>query len=145
MPAAQISNYQLSLTGATWVDVNSQFTVNNLPDRLPDVLAINNSIYNILNCPIGARSRIFQPEYGSLWYQFLQEPLDQTTANKMQVAMIQALGRWEPRITIDNSNSYVTPNLSLPGYQVRIAFSLNLNLSANNSASVSFSVSTSQS
>jgi len=140
---ATVSDYQLSLNGATWIDANSQFLINNLPDRIPDVLAVQNSINNIFNCPIGARSRIFQPEYGSLWYQFLQEPLDQSTANKMQIAMIQALARWEPRITIDNTNSYVTPDFNLPGYRVRIAFSLNLNLSANNSSSVSFNVSTS--
>ena len=140
---ATVTNYQLSLNGATWIDVNTLFTINGQPDRLPDVLAVQNSLYNLFNCPIGARSRIFQPDYGSMWYQFLQEPLDQSTANKMQIAMIQAIARWEPRITVDFSNSFVTPDLTLPGYQVRIAFSLNLNLNANNSSAVSFSVNTS--
>jgi phage baseplate assembly protein W len=135
----QITNYQISLNNATWIDVNSLFTLNGNPDRLPNVLAVQNSIYNIVNCPIGARSRIMQPTYGSLWYQFLQEPIDQSTANKMNVAMIQALQRWEPRITLDNSNSYVSPDLTLPGYQVRIAFTINLNLQPS---AVSFSVNT---
>jgi phage baseplate assembly protein W len=140
----QLTSYQISLTGATWIDANSLFTINSSPDLLPDVLAVQNSLYNLLNCTIGARSRIFQPQYGSMWTQFLQEPLDQSTANKMQVAMIQAIGRWEPRITIDYSNSFVTPDNSLPGYQVRIAFSINLNLNTNASPqAVSFSVQTS--
>jgi phage baseplate assembly protein W len=134
-----VTSYQLSLNGATWIDANSLFTVNGQPDRLPDEMAVQNSLYNLFNCPIGARARIFQPDYGSMWYQFLQEPLDQSTANKMQVAMIQAIARWEPRITVDFSNSYVTPDYTLPGYNVRIAFSLNLNAKPS---AISFNVTT---
>ena len=125
--AAQLTSYQLSLDGATWIDINTQFGVNGLPDRLPDGQAIQlSSLFNLFNCPIGARSRIFQPEYGCLLYQFLQEPLDQTTANNMQIALIQAIARWEPRINLDQSNSYIRPDLTLPGYVVRLAFSLGL-------------------
>jgi hypothetical protein len=134
---AQITNYQLQTTGALWIDVNSLFTINGMPDLCPNVLAVQNSLYNLFNCPIGARSRIFQPTYGSLWYQFLQEPLDQTTANKMQVSMIQAIATWEPRITVDNSNSFISPNMSYPGYDVQIAFSLNL---SGQPSAVSFQV-----
>lgn len=119
--------YQLSLDGATWIDVNSRFTIDANPDRLPDVLAVSNSLYNLLNCPIGARSRIFQPEYGTMLYQFLQEPLDQSTAKKIRIAFLQAIARWEPRITVDFSNSFVLADTSLPGYSVRIAYALNLN------------------
>lgn len=121
-----VTNYQVNLTGATWIDANSLFTIDGLPDRIPDVLAINNSLFNILNCPIGGRGRIFQPTYGSLWYQFLQEPIDQITANKMQMATIQAIQRWEPRIQVDNANSFINPDYTLPGYQVRIAFIMTL-------------------
>ena len=124
---ATITSYQISLDGATWIDVNSNFTINTLPDRLPDVLAVQNSLYNLLNCVIGGRSRIFQPEYGTMLYQFLQEPLDQSTANQIQVAFLQAISRWEPRIKVDFTNSYVNADNTLPGYNVRIAFSLNLN------------------
>ncbi len=124
---AQNTQYQLSLGGATWIDENSQFTVDSNPDRLPDVLAVNNSIFNLLNSPLGSRSRIFQPEYGASLYQFLQEPLDQSTANKIRIGFIQALARWEPRITIDMANSYVNANFSAYGYDVCVAYSLNLN------------------
>lgn len=123
----QVTSYQISLDGATWIDANSSFTQNGLPDLLPDMLAIQNSLNNILNCPIGARGRIFQPTYGSLWYQFIQEPIDQVTANKMQMATIQAIQTWEPRIQVDNSGSYILPDYSLPGYNVRIAFTVTLN------------------
>jgi phage baseplate assembly protein W len=124
----QPTGYQLDVgAGATWIDVNSQFTMDSRPDRLPDVLAVSNSIYNLLNSPLGSRSRIFQPEYGASLYQFIQEPLDQSTANKIRIGFIQALARWEPRITLDMANSYVNANSDVYGYDVRIAYSLNLN------------------
>lgn len=117
-----ITPYQLSLQGATWIDVNTNFTVNNLPDRLPDHLAISlASLFNLFNCPIGARGKIFQPEYGSEWYYFLQEPVDGITAAKMRIAMIQAISRWEPRITLDYSRTKIIADPTLPGYQVTIA------------------------
>jgi phage baseplate assembly protein W len=122
-----ISNFQIQLKGATWIDVNTLFTQNTLPDRLPDDLAIQyGSMFNLFNCAIGQRSRIFQPTYGMLWIEFLQEPIDQITANKMQMGMLQALAKWEPRIKVDLSKSSIVPDFSLPGYQVGISFTMGL-------------------
>ena len=116
-----ITNFQLALNGAQWVDSNSQYTVNNLPDLLPDDLAIKNALWNLFNCPVGGRGKIFQPEYGSEWHFLLQEPIDQITSGKMFIAIVQALARWEPRIQLNYSQTYVTPDTSLPGYRVQIA------------------------
>lgn len=115
-----ITNFQLSLNGAIYVDANSGVTQNNLPDRIPDDLAIRNSLYNLFNCPIGARGKIFQPEYGSEWYQFLQEPIDAITAAKMRIGMIQSIARWEPRIVLDYSKTSIVADSTLPGYYVNI-------------------------
>jgi len=125
MPA--LTPFQTNLNNALWVDVNPLFTVNSLPDQLPDVQSIQYcSLFNLFNCPIGARGRTFQPEFGSLWYQFLQEPIDDNTSQKMQIGMIQSIARWEPRIVLDYSNTFVTPDLNIPGYRVRIAFTWSL-------------------
>src|SRR5271168_487865 len=124
---ASISQWQLQLASASWIDVNTLFTQNNLPDRLPDALAIQyGSLVNLFNCSIGQRSRIFQPTYGMYWIEALQEPIDQITANKMQMGMLQALAKWEPRIQVNMGSSYVTPDLTLPGYQVGIYFTMPL-------------------
>lgn len=112
--------YQLSLNSASWIDMNSRFTKDNLPDRLPDDLAIVNSLYNLFNCAVGQRGKIFQPEYGSEWLAYLQEPIDQITASKMRISMIQSIARWEPRITLDYSRTSITAVPQLPGYAVRI-------------------------
>lgn len=122
-----LTTFQTNLSGAIWVDVNPLFTVNNLPDQLPDVQSIQYcSLFNLFNCPIGARGRTFQPTFGSMWYQFIHEPIDDTTAEKMQIGMIQSIQRWEPRIKLDYSSTYVQADTSLPGYRVRIAFTWTL-------------------
>lgn len=115
------TDFELSLRGATWIDVNSRVTQDVLPDRLPDSLSIaHSSLFNLFNCSIGERGKIFQPEYGSEWRLFLQEPIDELTAAKMRIAMIQAIARWEPRIQLDYARCQIVPNLAIPGYEVRI-------------------------
>jgi len=119
------TNFQLSLANSQWIDINSQFTVNNLPDRVPNGQAIIiSSLFNLLNCAPGHRSRIFQPEYGSMWLQFIHEPTTAMTAMKMRLLMVEAIKRWEPRITLDLDNTRIVPDTTIPGYQVRIAFAI---------------------
>lgn len=121
----QPTKYQLNLTNAVWVDINTRYTQNNLPDRLPDTEAIiKSSLFNLLNCAPGQRGRTFQPEYGSGWLQFIHEPISSTTAAKMELMMIEAIRRWEPRILLDRAGTYVQENSSLPGYVVHISFSV---------------------
>ena len=46
----KVENYKLRLDQAAWIDVNSEFTLNGLPDRLPNALAIKHcALYNLLN------------------------------------------------------------------------------------------------
>ncbi len=118
----KVNKYQLSLEGATWIDVNTSFGLDNLPDRLPDQLAITNcALYNLLNCAPGQRARTFQPTFGSEWLRFIQEPIVDNTAAKMESSMLDALDRWLPQIQIDRRSTSIQADTSLPGYKVRIA------------------------
>ena len=113
------------LTGAVWIDINTNFTQNVLPDRIPDSYAIiYSSLVNLFSCEVGQRGRTFQPEYGSLWLRYLQEPLTEVTARAMEMGMLQAVRRWEPRININMANTRITPDHTLPGYKVRLAFTM---------------------
>jgi phage baseplate assembly protein W len=114
--------YQLSLDGATWVDVNSEFLVNTYPDLMPDDYAIANSLMNLLRCPIGARGQIFQPTYGSLFLQWLHEPIDAFTAAMMWNTMVAVIPKWEPRISLITDECSIVPvtNSAQPGYIVTI-------------------------
>lgn len=117
-----LTEHQLSLGGATWIDVNTNVTLNVLPDRLPDTQAIRlSSLINLFNCPIGGRSRLFEPTYGTVIYELLQEPIDEVTAQSIQIGILQAIQKWEPRIILDFRNTHVIPDYSLPGYRVRLS------------------------
>lgn len=117
----------MDLSSAVWIDVNTKVGLNNYPDRLPDELGIQlSSLYNLLRCPIGARGRTFQPTYGTILYHLLQEPLNNRSAGKIQIGLIQAIERWEPRIAMDRSQTTVIPVYDLPGYKLRLVFSLRL-------------------
>ena len=115
----------LSIAKATWIDVNSLVTLNGLPDRLPDEQSIMIcSLYNLLACPIGGRARTFQPTYGTVLYELLQEPLDDASATSIRIGLIQAIGKWEPRIQLDYTQTWVVPDYNLPGYHIKLTFSL---------------------
>ncbi len=116
---------QVNLLSATWIDVNTNVTRNRLPDRLPDEQAIIlSSLYNLLGCGIGERSRTFQPTYGTVLYRMIHEPIDQQSADALRVGLIQAINKWEPRIALDYSQTGVTPDFDLPGFRIRLTFSL---------------------
>jgi len=92
-----------------------------LPDRLPNQLAIvNSSLYNLLNCVPGQRSRIFQPTFGSMWLQFIHEPISDLTSKKMEIFMIQSIRKWVPQITLSSAQTRIDSDLNIPGYKVKI-------------------------
>lgn len=118
---SKLTKYQLRLNNTTWIDVNSRFSQPSQPERLSDAQAVlKASLFNLLNCPIGARGRIFQPEYGTklLWY--LQQPLDDATAEDIQMHLYNVFRRWEPRIEVGLGGIQVIPNFQLPGYLIRV-------------------------
>ena len=120
--AADLINYSSSSAGATWLDVNTDDGLNANSLLVPDIQAINNSLTNLFRCPIGSRGKTFQPTYGTYLYQFLQEPMDDQTTNKVRASLIQSIEYWEPRIQLDYGNTTVQAVPSLPGYVIRISY-----------------------
>lgn len=119
---ASMTKHQSRIDGATWLDVNPLFTVNLRPERLPDAQSVlYSSFFNLMNCPVGARGRIFQPEYGSSLLWFLQEPINNNTAQQIRMSIMQTFGRWEPRIQVDYANTQIVPDYTLPGYRIRLS------------------------
>lgn len=138
MAATTLTPYQLRINDCTWLDVNPQFTTNAQPERFADVKSILYcSFFNLMNCPVGARGRIFQPEYGSSLMWFLQESISDITAQKIRLAVMQIFGRWEPRFELDYRNTQITPDYNLPGYRIRISGTYRL---SKEYASVDFAV-----
>lgn len=122
VPDSAIPRPSQQTVDTVWLDLNSLMGINTKPDLLPNFSAIFNSLYNLFSCPIGSRGPIFEPEYGTILYKLLHEPLDYMTANKIRVALIQAIQRWEPRIELDMANTSVVPDYALPGYRINLAY-----------------------
>lgn len=114
----------IQTSNIVWLDVNSRLTLNGRPDLLPNIRALMNSLFNLFQCPIGARGPIFEPEYGSILFNMLQEPLDLISAAKIKAGVIQAIQRWEPRIEVDMANTWVRPDYNRNGFLVRLVFIL---------------------
>lgn len=126
--AENLLPFKLQRRQATFVDLNPQIGQNQYGELLIDEVAIiKGSLENLLRCPIGDRGRIFQPEYGTMVYDMLQEPLDELTAFRLRAVLIQGLQRWEPRVEIQQSGTVVTPDYSMPGYVVRIVAIMKIN------------------
>ena len=118
---AILTKAQTDLNNAVWSDINPLFGENNLPARLPDSQSVLYcSLYALLNCPVGDRGGIFEPEYGSNLFWFLQEPCDMFTAEKIKMSLIMCIQRWGPRLQVDRSKTSVIPNTYTGTYAVHI-------------------------
>ena len=104
-------------------DLNRDFGSDG-PDVLFDSVAISQSLHNLFSTTIGEAGPIFNPEFGSLLPQLLQEPMDSITEFKLRGATIQAVQRWEPRVHIDNSNTSVYADVQNMAYHVTIAYTI---------------------
>jgi phage baseplate assembly protein W len=109
---------------SVFLDVNTLADINGKPDLLPDVQAINNSLYNLFRCSVGGRGPAFQPEYGTNLMQLIHDPMDMITANKIRIFMIQAIQRWEPRIILDMQRTVVNPVPEMPGFTVQVFYTI---------------------
>ena len=107
---------------ASYVDLNSHFGEDGSADLLLDRGAISQSLRNIFSTTVGEAGPIFNPEFGSLLPQLLQEPMDEITSFKIRGATIQAVQRWEPRVEIDFSMTSVDIIPDLPGYQIYLVY-----------------------
>ena len=58
---------------------------------------LRQSIRDILTTPVG--SRVMRRDYGSRLFQLVDSPVNARTISDIYAATIEALLRWEPRIT----------------------------------------------
>ena len=104
------------------VDVNSLLGINGKGILVRGVDAVNNSIYNILACLLGTRG--YRPQYGSLLPRYLWEPVHPGNAQRIRIAMIQAIENYEPDVILDLGRTTATPLPQGDGYDVIITYIL---------------------
>lgn len=74
---------------------------------LTDIAHLRQSVADILSTPIG--SRVMLRAYGSRLFELVDTPLNNSGLMDVYEAVITALGRWEPRLSVSNVD--VTPAL----------------------------------
>ncbi len=79
-------------------DINMFVNSNLKGTLLINTDVIQQSFYNILTTPIGSRYR--QPLYGSYLPSLLQQQLTDDLVFKARMYALQAIGLWEPRVTV---------------------------------------------
>lgn len=66
--------------------------------RLSGIGHLAQSIRDILSTPIG--TRVMRRDYGSRLPELLDAPLNEATLMDVRVATVEALRRWEPRLSV---------------------------------------------
>lgn len=87
--------------------------------------ALKYSISHLLTSYVGGRSRTFNSEWGSDILALLAEPLDSLSAQKIKLAIVSAIDKYEPRVSVRPSGVTVTPNPYTSSYTVVITFTAN--------------------
>lgn len=96
-----------TLDTALYIDINTRMGLSvNENEYAVEIKAIENSIYNILSCPLG--SRWMRPDFGSRLSYLLFESQTGDTSQFILMSCIQALQKWEERIIPEISRSSVT-------------------------------------
>lgn len=104
------------------VDVNSLLGINGKGILVYGADAVNNSIHNILACLLGTRG--YRPQYGSLLPLYLWEHVHPGNAQRIKIAMIQAIENYEPDVLLDLGRTTVTPLPNGDGYDVVVTYIL---------------------
>lgn len=86
-----------------------------------DVAAIRQSVSNLLYTK--KTERLFDSNLGTNLHSLLFEPLSNTTAGLIKDEIVEVLGRYEPRISIEKIE--VSANLYENGFNVRLDFVVN--------------------
>jgi phage baseplate assembly protein W len=82
--------------------------------------AVLNSLANIFTWKRG--QRILNQEFGNPILPFVYEPITDITANKLSAAIKSAIGRWEPRVSVDNITIF--PDADANEYRISITYSI---------------------
>jgi len=94
-----------------------------LRGELYDVDVINQSIELILTTNYG--ERLFLPSYGSVLSRILFSLTTDSSFETLLSTIIEEIGRWEDRITIDTTHSQLIINDDLHTVTIVIPYSIN--------------------
>lgn len=89
---------------------------------LEDISDVYQAIYTLFGTKKG--SRLFRPTYGANLSRYLFEPCDEISARSMMYDIMTAI-KEEPRVTLNSSASYVTPDPVNRQFLITLKFTVN--------------------
>jgi len=102
-----------------YTDVNTNVSVYGPEPLNYNQEAVLEAIYNIIGIKPG--ERLWLPEFGSNVPDILFDPIHPMTALILRTALIRAIERWEPRVTVIQQLTVIQPDYELTGYWATIA------------------------
>jgi phage baseplate assembly protein W len=84
--------------------------------------SIYQSITNILSTP--THTRLFQLEFGSDIETLLFEPMDEIIVIKLYDAIVDAINKWDDRVSVSYNESSVTPIYEENKYELLLIFKI---------------------
>lgn len=85
-----------------------------------DKQAIKNALRNLFEFKPG--QAILEPTFGNELFRYLYEPLNNFSADKIGKTLHQMIGRWEPRIAIEDINIF--PDETETVFQIVLKYSI---------------------
>lgn len=116
-------------------ELNTNYDYNSNPLIISNIAAINNEIYNILSTRPGERP--FEPTFGCFLADLIFEPLVPMTAFRIRNEIFGALLKWEPRITVIQSQTSVTILTNVRGWAINVVYYVP-NLQVNGSTKINY-------
>jgi phage baseplate assembly protein W len=105
-----------------YVDVNTQFGLDNQQLLLENISAVNNEIINLILTAIGERH--FEPEVGSELGDLIFDQPGEFTSWIMENKLFSAMARWMPNVWIDFGQSVIEPLDNEIGYYFKLVYSV---------------------
>jgi phage baseplate assembly protein W len=90
--------------------------------KVTDVASVYQSIGNIL--ATHKLTRMFEPEFGSEIWNVLWEPMDDISRAKLYDAVVSAIQRWEVRVFLVQSESFVLAFPDEHRYEASLVFTI---------------------
>lgn len=110
-------------------DLNSNYTVDNLPLNIYNANAVSNELLNLITTVPGEFD--FEPDFGCKVPLLIFNLPSQVLSWMIENYLFVAVDRWMPFVHIDFTNSLIAPLQSSAGYYFRLVYSVD-NLGSGN-------------
>lgn len=103
-------------------DINLESSAIGSADLIYGIETIRTSLFTIFSTHPG--ERLFNPTFGSSLEALLFEPMDDTVSFYIKNEMLLGIEKFEPRISINKSETRVTPDYDNQVYTIVLAYSI---------------------